>query len=110
MNELLQGAAAGRPDYLQLVSLGGNGGNRLTNVMAARYSANGKLMSYFKAKDLRVHVDRSRRVVELVFTDGAIEYAGNSLPFAGGTYTAVVAEGEQVAAWAQSGLSFVVLK
>lgn len=110
MNELLQAAAAGRPDYLQLVSLGGNGGNRLTNVMAARYSANGKLMSYFKAKDLRVHVDRSRRVVELVFTDGAIEYAGNSLPFAGGTYTAVVAEGEQVAAWAQSGLSFVVLK
>lgn len=110
MNELLQGASAGRPDYLQLVSVGGNGGSRLTNVMAARYSANGKLMSYFKAKDLRVSVDRARRVVELVFTDGAIEYAGNSLPFAGGTYTAVVAEGAQVAAWAQSGLSFVVLK
>ncbi len=110
MNELLQGAAAGRPDYLQIVSLGGNGGTRLTQVMAARYSASGKLMSYFKAKDLRVNVDRSRRVVELVFTDGAIEYAGNSLPFAGGTYTAVVAEGDQVAPWAQSGLSFVAIK
>ncbi len=110
LNELLMGAAAGRPDYLQLVSVGGVGGNRLTNVMAARYSANGKLMSYFKAKDLRVNVHRSRRVVELVFTDGAIEYAGNSLPFAGGTYTAVVAEGGQADVWTRSGLSFVAIQ
>jgi len=110
MNELLMGAAAGRPDYLQLVSVGGAGGNRLTNVMAARYSANGKLMSYFKAKDLRVNVNRSRRVVELVFTDGAIEYAGNSLPFAGGTYTAVVAEGAQADVWTRSALPFVTVQ
>lgn len=107
LNSILQSSAAGRADYLQVTSLGSVAGTRVADVSAVRYGAAGKVMSTYKAKDLRITVDRSRRVVEFTFSDGTLDYGGSSLPFPGGTMTVIVAEGDQISSWLQSGLTFV---
>jgi len=107
LNEILQAGSAGRTDSLQVTSIGSVAGLRLADVTAVRYGAAGKVMNSYKAKDLRITIDRARRVVEFVFVDGSLDYAGSSVPFPGGTMTIVVAEGDQVSSWLNSGLIFV---
>ena len=45
------------------------------------------------------------RTVEISFAEGGLEYSGNTVPFPGGTFSAVVAEGDAVSAWRDSGLT-----
>lgn len=110
LNEVLQTGAAGRTDSIQVTGIGSVSGLRLSDVSAVRFGPAGKVMNSYKAKDLRITVDRTRRVVEFVFADGSLEYGGSSLPFPGGSMTIVVAEGDQIAPWLASGLTFVGAK
>ena len=109
-NELLQSASSGRADYLQLMRIGGVSGSRLTEVEATRYRSNGQVLNFIKARDARVVVDRTKRTVEFVFTDGQILLGGNGVPFPGGTFTTIVAEGDAISQWTGSGLVFVTTK
>ena len=110
MNELLQSGGASRSDYLQVAKIGGARTNRLTDVLISRYGTNGRLINFIKARDLRIVVDRLNRTVEFVFTDGSMETNGTSLPFPGGTFTKVVAEGDLVSQWTASGFTFLASK
>lgn len=107
LNDLLKTSAAGRADYVQVTSFGSVDGTRVADVTAVRYGAAGKIMSTYNAKDLRITVDRTRRIVELAFTDGTLDYQGSKVPFPGGALTVGVAEGDQISAWLRSGLTFV---
>lgn len=110
LNGLLQAGAATRPDYLQVMRVGAVGAQRMTDVVFARYAPGGRLMSSIHAKDARVLLDRLRRTVEIVFADGGLDYGGNNVPFPGGTFSVVVAEGDAVSSWRESGLTLVVSK
>jgi hypothetical protein len=111
MNTLLQETAGGSADHLQLMKVGGVDGAVLTDVVAARYGANGRVMNFLRARTLRVTADRLNRRVEFSFADGSLDYGPNSVPFLGGTFATVVASGEEAtAAWTGSGLSFVTSK
>jgi hypothetical protein len=109
MNDLLQSGNVGPTDFYQVQSIGGVAPTRLVDVVAMRYGANGRLLNVVRAKELRVVVDRSRRVVEFAFSDGHLEYNQARVPFPDGVYTPVVAEGD-LSAWSGSGLSFVTLR
>jgi hypothetical protein len=110
VNDLLEAGAGSRPDRLQLLSAAGVSPNRVVDVRVGRYATSGRLVNAIVAKEMRVVVDHLRRVVELQFTDGHLERGDSKTPFAGGTYSTVVAEGDQVSAWASSGLTFVTAK
>ncbi len=107
LNEVLQAGSAGRNDSIEVTAIGSVTGLRLSDVTAVRYGSTGKVMNSYKARDLRITIDRTRRVVEFAFADGSLDYAGSSVPFPGGAMTIVVAEGEQVSSWLNSGLTFV---
>jgi hypothetical protein len=107
LNDLLQATAGTRPDYLQIGKIGAIGAQRLVDVVAMRYAPGGKLQSSIRAKELRIVIDRLRRVVELQFAEGALELNGSSVPFPGGTFSAVVAEGDSISSWSSSGLTVV---
>jgi hypothetical protein len=110
MNDLLKLGAGTRPDYLQVLSVGGVTPNRVVDVKVGRYNASGRLLNSIVARDLRVTVDHLRRVVEMHFVEGHLERGGTQTPFAGGTYSTVVAEADQVSSWAASGFTFVSAK
>lgn len=107
LNDVLKASAAARPDYLQLTGLESVSGLRLSDVTVVRYAATGKPVSTYRAKELRITVDRTRRIVEFAFRDGGLDYAGSNVPFPGGAMTVVVAEGDSISSWLQSGLTFV---
>ncbi len=107
LNELLEAAASGRTDHLQVTALGSVAGTRVEGATVVRYGAAGKVMSTYKAKDLKITVDRTRRIVEFAFSDGTLDYAGSRVPFPGGALTVVVAEGDQITTWLRSGLTFI---
>jgi hypothetical protein len=110
MNDLLKSGAATRPDYLQLLAAAGVAQNRVVDVRVGRYNPAGRLLTTIVARDLRVTVDHLRRVVELQFVEGHLERGDAKTPFAGGTYSTVVAEGDQVSAWTSSGFTFLSAK
>ncbi|MFO0933373.1 MAG: hypothetical protein U1E39_11765 [Planctomycetota bacterium] len=107
LNELLQGTAPTGGDYVQLAKVGSASAERLTDVMATTYAANGRVLSFIKARSARVVVDRTSRRVELVFDEGSLEMGGQSVPFPEGTFRKVVAEGDAITRWMSSGLLFV---
>ena len=107
VNELLQATAGSRPDYLQLGHVGAVGAQRLVDVVAMRYGPAGKLQSSIHAKEATITVDRTRRVVEMRFVDGALDMGGTSVPFPSGVFSAIVADGDSIALWSQSGLTVV---
>ena len=110
MNTILQ-QTAGSGDYLQLMKVGGVDGSVLTDVVATRYGANGRVVNFVRARTLRITADRLNRRVEFSFADGSLDYGPNSVPFPGGTFATVVASGEEATvAWTGSGLSFVTSK
>jgi hypothetical protein len=109
MNDLLQSGNVGRTDFYQMQSIGGVAPTRLVDVVAMRYGPNGRLLNVIRAQELRVVVDRGRRVVEFAFSDGHLEYNQARVPFPEGAYTPVVAEGD-LSAWSGSGLTFVTLR
>src|SRR5205823_3289857 len=92
LNDLLASSAGGRPDSLQVTKVGGIGAQRLTDVFVQRTAPGGKVVNGIRAKELRITVDRVRRVVEFVFADGSLEHGATSVPFPGGTYSVVVAD------------------
>jgi hypothetical protein len=110
INELLKVGAGTRPDYLQVLSIGGVTPNRVVDVKVGRYNASGRLLTAIVARDLRVTVDHLRRIVEMQFVEGHLERGDQQTPFAGGIYSTIVAEGDQVAAWSASGFTFVSSK
>ena len=110
MNELLQAGGASRTDYLQFAKIGGAQTKGLTDVMVTRYGPTGRVINFIKARDLRIVADRLNRTVEFVFSEGSIDTNGSSIPFPGGTFTKVVAEGDLVSRWTTSGLTFVTAK
>ncbi|MBL9089131.1 MAG: hypothetical protein JNM10_18475 [Planctomycetia bacterium] len=107
LNELLQGTSPAGGDYVQLAKVGSASAERLTDVMATTYAANGRVLSFIKARSARVVVDRTSRRVELVFDEGSLEMGGQSVPFPDGTFRKVVAEGDAITRWMSSGLLFV---
>ena len=110
LNDLLQAGAATRPDYLQAIKIGGLGAQRMTDVVFGRYAPGGRLLNSIRAKDARILMDRIRRTVEIAFAEGGLEYSGNTVPFPGGTFSAVVAEGDAVSGWKDSGPTLVTTK
>jgi hypothetical protein len=90
--------------------VGGIGAQRLTDVVVQRTAPGGKVVNGIRARELRITVDRLRRVVEFVFADGALEHGSTSVPFSNGTYAVVVAEGDAVSSWTGSGLTLLVSK
>ena len=82
----------------------------MTDVVFGRYAPGGRLLNSIRAKDARILIDRIRRTVEISFAEGGLEYSGNTVPFPGGTFSAVVAEGDAISAWKDSGLTLVVPK
>jgi hypothetical protein len=109
LNELLQAGNVGRSDFYQVQSIGGLSPSRVVDVVAMRYGPNGRLLNAIRAKEMRVVLDRARRVVEFAFADGELDYQSTRVPFPEGAYTAIVAEGD-LAAWTGSGLSFVAVR
>ncbi len=110
LNELLQTGAANRADYLQVNRVGGMGLTRLVDVQATRHGPTGKPLNSIRAKELRIVVDRQRRVVEFTFTEGSLDFGGSTIPFPNGVFTSVVADGDAVGPWNASGLSVVTAK
>ena len=110
LNELLQTSSGGKTDYLQFGTIGGIDGERLLDVMATSYTAGGRVVNFVRARQARVYVDRATRRVEVVFDEGALELNGQSVPFPGGQFRKVVAEGDEASRWATSGLRFVAAK
>jgi hypothetical protein len=110
LNDLLQASAGGRPDHLQLLKVGGIGAQRMTDVVVQRTSSAGKVVNAIRAKELRIAVDRVRRVVEFLFAEGTVELGATSVPFSGNTYSVVVADGDAVSVWTGSGLTLLTSK
>lgn len=107
VNDLLRASAGTGVDYLQLGSVGGASSDRLHDVVATTYASSGRVLSFVKARTLRVVADRATRRVEFVFEEGSIEMNGQSVPFPGGTFRKIVAEGDAVGRWLGSGLLLV---
>ncbi len=110
VNDLLTLGRAGRPDYLQVLSVGAVGKDRLLDVNVGRYNPAGRLVNAIRAKELTIAVDSVRRVVEFQFADGTVDRGDAKTPFSGGRYSTVVADGDDVAAWSATGYGFVTTK
>jgi hypothetical protein len=110
LNELLQVGAAARTDYLEINRIGAIEGNRLSEVQATRRGLGGKATNSIRARDATITVDRSLRRVEMVFTEGTLDFNGKSVPFPSGQFSVFVAEGDAVTAWTAANLPFVSVR
>lgn len=110
LNEVLAATASPTGEYLQFGKIGGASPERLSEVLVTSYGAGGRVLNFVRAKTARVYVDRTARRAEIVFDEGALEMGGQSVPFPEGTFRRIVAEGDAISRWLQSGLLFVQVR
>mgnify|MGYP001797321381 CR=1 FL=1 len=71
-------------------------------------SASSSFAVAHRIRDARVlRTVRPRRCGGFSLSAGTLDYACNAMPFPGGALTVNVAEGDVIASWRQSGLTFV---
>jgi hypothetical protein len=107
VNRFLESGAGGS-EYWQIRKVDGVSSDRLHGVVAYRYDPHGKLLDGADAKELVIWADRNARRVDFEFREGAKLFEGVRTPFAGGSWTLPVAQGEDlVRLWTNSGLLFL---
>jgi hypothetical protein len=107
LNNMLDVSGRGRPSYLQVTRIDGLAEDRLAGVIALQYDAQGRLMESIEAKRLEIWIDRTRREVHFEFREGDRKVGPNTRPFEGGRHELIVADGDLVKIWGQSGLVMV---
>lgn len=110
INQLLQASGTPGGETWHLTRLDAMGQDRLSDVIALRYDARGRLLDGIEARELRIHYDRENRKVEFHFMGGdrVTQSARTALPADG--MRLEVASGELARAWGNSGLSMIQLR
>ncbi len=103
-NTLLEGARARRPDYWTFARVDGVAHDRLRGVVAQRHDSTGRVLETVEAREALVWVDQAAKRVTLELVEGVRTIEGQRGDFREGRMEAVVADGEAVALFTQSGL------